>query len=153
MSGSISRPGVEGGGGAEGEEGGRREGGKPHGQISQTGKPLDSYRISCGSFSLGVVKVTPTPSPRQSLTSSLPSGWCQGYGGGASAGGGGAVGSCPGAYDLEWRENTAALNMHGPSYRMSIIQLLFGLSQWHQQILFPGFFVCLSAFSRPAVGH
>lgn len=57
MSGSISGPGVDRRSWAEGEEGGRREGGKPLGEISQTGKPLDSYWISCGSFSLGVVKV------------------------------------------------------------------------------------------------
>lgn len=109
---SICGPGVEGGGGAEGEEGGRREGGEPHGQINQTGKPLDSYRISCGSFSLGTVKVTPgPPPPRAALTA------CHQVG----VGGGVEVGCRTGASDPGWRENAAALNMHGRSYRMSII--------------------------------
>lgn len=144
-SGSIGGPGVEGGGGAEGEEGGRREGGELHGQISQTGKPLDSYRISCGSFSLGTVKVTPglPPPPRAALTA------CHQVG----VRGGVEVGCRTGASDPGWSENAAALNMHGRSYRMSIIRLLVGLSSWQRERTFPGFLDCFSPISRPRLSH
>lgn len=147
MSRSISGPGVEGGGRAEGEEGGRREGGKPHGQISQTGKPPDSYWISSGSVSLGVVKVTPGP-PRQSCTSSLPSGWCRVLWGCRAEECGESIGCCTGASDLGWRGNAAVLNMHSPSYRISIIRLLFGLSHRQQEFCSQDFlfFICFPLF-------
>lgn len=148
-SGSISGPGVEGGGGAEGEEGGRREGGEPHGQISQTGKPLDSYRISCGSFSLGTVKVTPGLPSRPPAPSRAALTACHQVG----VEGGVEVGCRTGASDPGWRENAAALNMHGHSYRMSIIRLLVGLSSWQRERTFPGFFDCFSPISRPRVSH